>query len=851
MEKFYLMGVRDVFFKLGSSKNGLGGDEVRARLAQYGRNELPSEDGDAWYLVVFRQFTSPLMIVLGLAAFASILVGEGSDAVVIFIAVLLNGSVGFMQEWKAEKAALALRGYEVPHATVLRDGGVVKIEAALLVPGDVVLLETGASVPADVRIIESVDLSVDEALLTGESFPVVKSVAELDGKPGIGDRVNMGFMGTVVVSGRGKGVVVASGVSTQLGKITKLVLDTGDESTPLQEQIRKFSVMLGWLFVGISLLVSVFGLLSGRGFFEMMELAIALAVASIPEGLLVAMTVILAIGMQRMLKRRALVRRLVAAETLGSVSVVCTDKTGTITRGKMSVVRAELSGDATGDELIVAGVLNNNAYVDSEGGFIGHPTETALLERAFESGVDFSDIKNRYLRIDELAFSSELKYMVTVSKHDGSEMLVVKGAPVKVFAMCDLEAGELVRLESIVKEMTDSGLRVLAFAEKIGHDLEASGALFGLRCLGVVGLEDPLREDAKDTLESMRRAHMRVVIVTGDHPATVSAIASKAGMEVSGDEILVGGDIALMSDDELKANISKYSIFARVNPEHKVRIVEAWRANGETVAMIGDGVNDAAAMKAADIGVALGSGTDVARETSDMVLLDDNLESIVSAVREGRVVFDNIQKVIVYLMSDSFSEIVLIGVSLLVGLPLPVIAVQVLWINLVTDGFPYIALTVEPGEDDVMERFPRKKDAGVVNGDMKVLIFIIGIITDIGLFGAFLYFYNTGMDIGYLRTMMFSALAMDSLFYVFSVRNLKKSIFRVNLFSNRLLLISVVAGGLLQVAVVYIPVLQRMFSTVGLSLGDWGIVLGLSLLKVLVIEITKDIRHFKSRKVNA
>ncbi|NQV12296.1 HAD-IC family P-type ATPase, partial [Candidatus Uhrbacteria bacterium] len=532
------------------------------------------------------------------------------------------------------------------------------------------------------------------------------------------------------------------------------------------------------------------------------------------------------------------------------------DKTGTITKGIMSVVRVvtpehdlemheTLPSDA--DELLLLGALNNDASVQKDKR-VGHPTELALVDAAIDVGIDIRSARANMARIGEIPFSSDRKYMVTAHRRDNEDIMIIKGAPERIFEMCDMSAKERHRFEQISDEMAQKGLRVLAVATKSGPMVKEDEKILHASCVGMVALQDPLRESTKSTIEELNSAGIRVVLVTGDHPSTASYIAENAGIEIGENGVITGTELDEMSDDELQSRIARIAVFARVDPRHKVRIVQAWKNRDQIVAMVGDGVNDAAAMKVADIGVALGSGTDVAQQTSDMVLLDDNLATITSAVREGRVIFDNIRKVIVYLLADSFSEIILIGGAIALGMPLPVLAVQILWINLVTDGFPHLALTTEPGEDDVMKRPPRRKEEPVVDRDMKILIFIIGIVTDIGLLLLFWMLLGRGYDIEHLRTIMFSALAIDSLFYVFAVRSLRHSVLSIKLFRNKWLNVAVVGGIALQIAAIYVPFLQELFSTVPLLLQDWMVLIGLSLIKLIVIEITKEVLVIVRRK---
>lgn len=849
------MSIGKVETQLSVGSGGLPVDEVRARLRQFGRNELPKAARTSAWLVLLRQFVGPLMLVLVAAAVASAFIGEVRDAVVIAVAIAVNALVGFLQEWKAERAAEALASYEIQYTKVVRDGRSQRIEAAELVPGDRVVLDAGVRVPADIRLTKAVHLEVDEALLTGESRPVEKQTAALPGTVALGDRHNMVFMGTTVRGGRAEGVVVATGSDARLGHIAQLVQDTKEEATPLQVQMRSLGLWLGIAVVCIAALLFVVGLATGETVREMLTISIALGVAAVPEGLLIAVTVVLALGMQRMFKRRALVRRLVAAETLGSVSVICTDKTGTLTEGRMRVVHVStptfdgaLNADTPEeiDTLLTMMALNNDASVGPDNASIGHPTEVALLDAARDR-MDVDKLREQYPRIEEIPFSSQLKFMVTQHTMPHGERLIVKGAPERVIAMCSMadEMREHVRVQE--QTLMQQGLRVLAVA--YGDDVPLSKQPTGLTYVGLVGIQDPLRSTVPKTLKELRQAGIRVVIVTGDHASTARSIAKQAGLVVDEERVLTGVQMDELSDLDLVQRIREVDVFARVDPRHKVRIVHAWKACNEVVAMIGDGVNDAPALKAAAIGVSVGSGTDVTQQTSDMVLLDNDLSTITAAVREGRVLFDNIRKVIVYLMSDSFTQMVLIAGSLLVGLPLPLIAVQILWINIISDGFPYMALTMESGEPDVMDRRPRNAQEPLLNNNMKLLIFVVGLLTDIVLFGFFIWMLQVGSyDIEHLRTLIFTALSVASLFFAFAVRSLRTSVFVMNPFGNNWLILALILGILIQLSVVYLPPLQSMFSTVALQPVDWVVILGLAVVKLIAIEIAKFILRWRSRR---
>ncbi len=845
----------DAMKLLETSDQGLLPDVIRTRKKQYGPNSLPQTKSVSWIKIVVSQFANPLMFVLVGAVVASILIGEINDAIVIAIALAMNATVGFIQETKAEKAAEALRSYEIKKTAVRRRGNVEEIRSDELVPGDIVILAAGARVPADVRLVSVQSAQFDEAILTGESYPREKTVNAIPEKTILVERANMAYMGTLLASGKAEGVVVATGKQTRLGAIATLVHETLDEKTPLQTQMKRFSRFLGLLVLIIASVLFAFGVFMDETIKEMLTISVALAVAAIPEGLLVALTVILAIGMQRMLKRKALVRRLVAAETLGSVTVVCTDKTGTLTEGHMTVARLVTEkGDVSLNErvsdeaydLLVASVLNNDAVVKSGHPSVGHPTEIALVEAGQKVHIDVDEKRKKFQRVEEIPFESSRKYMATIHRGNEHDRLIVKGAPERVFNMC-LKGRDVERFQEKAKEMVSQGLRVLAVGVRDTRNLDLT--LKNLKCIGLIGIHDPLRDQAEETIATLKHAGIRTVIITGDHPDTVLHVAKQAGMSTSRKRLLIGSEIDTYSDEGLSAIMEDIDVFARVEPQHKVRIVSALRKNGEVVAMIGDGVNDAAALKAADIGVAVGNASDVTKETSDMILLDNQLGTVSAAVREGRVIFDNMRKVIVYLMSDSFSEIVLVAGSLLMGIPIPFTAAQILWINLVTDGFPDLALTLEPGEKDVMTQPPRDKDEPIMNRDMKLLVFIIGVVTDLGLFGLYLVLYHSsGLDFAHIQTVMFTALAIDSLLFVFAVRSFRTSIFRQNPFRNRWLVAAVLMGAAIQIMAVYFEPLQNLFGTVGLGVTDWLLILGLSVVKLIAIELTKDVLNFKRRR---
>jgi Ca2+-transporting ATPase len=875
-EHWYALSIADVFKKIKSSKKGLTSAQVKIGRKQHGRNRLPSEKRLGSLAILFNQLKSPLVYILLIAGGISLALGHITDAGVIFFAVLINTVFGFAQENKANGSISKLKKIVKYKARVVRDGHEIQIDAEDLVPGDIVFVESGNKVPADCRILESKNLQVTEAALTGESVPSSKNNKILKIGTSLADRDNMLFMGTLVVRGKARAVVCKTGSQTEIGHIALLIKGADEVATPLQLKLNSFGKWLTLAVVIMSIAIFSIGLLSGKDPSEMFLIAVALAVAAIPEGLIVAVTIILTLGMQFMLKRKALVRKLVAAETLGSTSIICTDKTGTLTEGNMKVFKVITADKEYGvarkkdeekiekvrDLVSKVSVLCSSAVVENpeaaleEIKVIGAPTEKALLMAATEMGYSQNKLNTEYKKLDEIPFDSEKKYMATLHDHksEGHRHIFIKGAPEMVFPFCNkvmiagkyqkMSSDQLSYLKKKYESLTDKGLRLLAIAYKTGQSFEnCEDELNDLVFLGFIALKDPLRPEAKETFKLCRKAGIRPVIITGDHRLTAKAIFRELGLKTKGN-IVEGKELDKWSDEQLKSKVKNIDIYARVEPRHKLRIINAWQSRGEVVAMTGDGINDAPAIKAADIGIAFGNGSDVTKETADIILLDNNFSVIVAAVEQGRIIFDNIRKVILYLLSDSFSEIILIAGALLLGLPLPVIATQILWINLVADGLPNIAMTLEPGESEIMQDKPRKKDESIINKEMKILIFIIGIITDIILFILFIYLLkNMGIgNLDYIRTVVFMALGIDSLLYVFSVRSLRHSIFTKNPFSNKYLVGAVLISVLILLSSVYVPFLQSIFHTVPLSLNDWIIILSLGGIQIILVEIVKH--HF-------
>lgn len=891
----YTQTVSEVLSSLKTKKTGLTQKKAKERQASQGRNTLPGSSKHTTRLHIFlNQWKSPLLLILLFAAAISGSLGEMIDMTVILLTVGINALVGYFQENKANQALEKLRQLISYEALVLRDGQAMSISSEDIVVGDILLLEAGDKIQADARILEQTELTVDESVLTGESVPIKKRVVTLKKEVGIGDRKNMVFRGTTVTNGRAKVVVSAIGKNTELGKIASLVQDTQEEHTPLQRQMVSLSKTIGVIVVAISIAIFVFGVLSGRERYHMLELfetSVAVAVAAIPEGLIISLTVILAVGMQHILSKKALVRRLVAAETLGSVSVICTDKTGTLTEGRMSITGLITSSEnLDSDELQVIhvgkedrhaesllalriGTLCNDAHVRNpsesikEWEFVGDTTDIALAKAGLAAGIEKPHVQKLFPRIAELPFDSKRKYMATTYHTQGKDTIMyVKGAPEVVLERCThvfvdgkeqkLTATRRKELLEQSSNFAKNGLRTLAIAYKPDagtgktiKDKDVDALVF----VANMALSDPLRADVKSTIQVAEQAGIRVIMITGDHAKTAQSIAKKIGLPAEQKNILDGFDLAKLSDKELKKQVQYISVFARVNPEDKIRIVQALKSHGEVVAMAGDGVNDAPALKGADIGIALGSGTDVAKETADIILQDDRLETMVDAVEEGRGIYENIKKVILFLLSSSFTEVILISGSLIAGLPLAVLPAQILWINLIQDTFPALALAFDEPEKDTMQDPPRDVDASIFDAEMKTMIIILTLVTDFVLFGIFVYFFNSLQDIVLTRTIIFAALGVNALLFIYPIRSMRHMIWRINPFGNKFVTWTVLLGFFLLFLSIYAPPLQILLRTVPLELWHWGVILGFSALNIMLIEAIKWVfiaRHNKHHPIS-
>lgn len=865
MVEYYLASEDEVLRELSSSREGLSAGEAAHRLKVYGPNQIREEGRIHPFLIFLEQFKSPLVWILLAAMAISVVVEEYVDFYVIGAIVVLNAILGFVQEYRAERAIEALKKMVSLKATVIRDGEEMHVDASEVVPGDILVLNTGDKIPADARLLEAVNVRVQEAALTGESVPVTKKVESLSQEAAVADRLNMVFAGTVVTNGHARVVVTKTGMQTQFGSIAKMIQETKTEKTPLQKRLQRLSTIIGVMVVGIAVVVFLVGLLRlDQSMTAILLTAIALAVAAIPEGLPAVVTVGLSLGVQRLAKKNALVRRLPSVETLGSCSVICSDKTGTLTHNEMTVKKlyvnrkvVSVSGSGytpegmfsepvEGFELLLrVGALNNNALLkrkDDRWDVIGDPTEAALAVVAKKAGVDGESLHDEFPRVDEVEFTSERKRMTTVHKAGKSKVAYMKGAPEVVLKSCSkiLVNGRVERLtrkeRDVILEQNEAfankALRVLGFAYKELKGVDATDPERDMVFIGLQAMIDPPRPEAKEAILKCKTAGIKVVMITGDHISTAKAVAKELGLEgraVTGLEVDEIGDLA--------GHIDEIAVYARVNPSHKLRIVEAFQNKGHVVAVTGDGVNDAPALKKADLGVAMGiTGTDVSKEASEMILADDNFVTIVRAVEEGRRIYDNIQKYLAYLFSGNIGEVLVILSSILLGLPLPLIAIQILWINLVTDGLPALALGVDPAEPGVMARQPRKQDDSIFKG-IEPYVFIYPVI----LTAATMWLFDLSLsaDLATAQTVAFTSIVVFELFQALSCRSVNKPMIFVGPFANKWLWGAVFLSLGLHLLIMYVPFLQGVFDMVALSLTQWAMIVAAGLMGFIYLEVHK------------
>jgi len=864
---------------LQSSETGLTSQEAQDRLAQCGPNKLADDEQISRLQILLHQFKSPLIYILLIAALVTLLLQEYIDSGVILAVVLLNAVIGYLQEFKAEESVRALKNLLVAKARVIRDGHEQEIPGTDLVPGDIVLLASGTRVPADLRLLHDIELRIDEAMLTGESLPADKTTVVLT-EAGLtpADQTNMAFMGTAVVNGRARGLVVATGARTILGTIAGEVRSIGQVKAPIQLKIEQFAKLIGLLVLGASSLLFVFGLLLGETVKTMFMVAVAAAVATIPEGLPIVVTIAMAVGVSRMAKHNAIIRKLPAVETLGSTTVICSDKTGTLTRNEMTVTslydgHQEYQVSGTGYEpdgqvlrdgtevtaesnpalalLLRIGLLCNESDVYEEQGRFkvdGDPTEGALITAAMKAGLQPELEKEQYEQLAMIPFESERGYMATLHQAGEQRLILLKGAPERVLEMCTVSSQQLAEITAVATAFAAQGMRVLAFAWKaaapdqdgLGHHDTAAGLIFA----GLQGMIDPPRPEAIEAIAGCKQAGIRVVMITGDHAVTAQAIGRQLGIIDHDGAALTGRELEAMDDDALFEKVPLISVFARVAPDHKLRITRQLIRHGQVVAMTGDGVNDAPALKAAHIGVAMGiTGTDVAKEASDMVLTDDNFASIFSAVREGRIVFDNLRKVTFFLLPTGIASIISIMIAMLLGVPIPYLAAQLLWINLVTNGLQDVSLAFEPGEKGILNRPPRDPQEGIMSRLLIQRTVLVGMVIALGVAWNYINALEAGASLEHARTIAVTTMVFFQFFQAWNSRSEYESIFRINLLGNPFLFYSMIAAGLAQVAFVYAPPLQWIFRTVPLSAAEWVQILAVAASVLVVVEVDKWLRR--------
>ncbi len=866
---------------------GLSENEVKKRMEQFGLNKLKGKPKKSLISLFLAQLKDMLIYVLLAAAVITFVIHEYADSIIIILVIVLNAVIGVVQEYKAEKAVEALQKMTTPKSLVKRDGKAVEINSEEVVPGDIVILDAGRYVPADMRLTESANLQIEESALTGESVPTNKNASKIfeDPKTPVGDKANMAFLSTLVTYGRGEGVVVATAMDTEIGKIAKILEADNEEMTPLQKRLDELGKILGFLAIGICLLIFVIALIQKRDLFEMFLTAISLAVAAIPEGLAAIVAIVLALGVTRMSKINAIVKKLPAVETLGSVNIICSDKTGTLTQNKMTVVKqythksltdvgitasglSPLSDDA---DLIKSLVLCSDATYENGQG-TGDPTEVALIVLGDKFNLTKEQLNKKHKRVSENPFDSDRKLMSTLNVEGEGYRVHTKGAIDNILKLSTtaLVNGQLVPLTEelkadylrVAEEMSDSALRVLGAAFKDTTSVIAPEEMEKeLTVIGLVGMIDPPRLEVKDSIHDAKMAGIRPIMITGDHKNTAVAIAKELGIADTIEQSVTGSEIDELSEEEFANKINDYRVFARVSPEHKVKIVRAFKAQNNIVSMTGDGVNDAPSLKYADIGVAMGiTGTDVAKGASDMILTDDNFTTIVHAIEEGRNIYNNIKKSVIFLLSCNLGEVITIFLSILLNWPIPLIATQILWINLITDSLPAIALGIDPGDPDVMKQKPRNPKESFFAQGAGVRAIIGGVLIGLLTLAAFYYgLWEHGYQLGsnmlseavleeaipYARTMAFVVLAASQLFYSLSMRNANKTIFKIGFFTNKYLIGAIIVGIILQLVVISIPFLAKAFGVHAISLMDWCIVIGFALIPFLINELIKVLTRNK------
>lgn len=861
--------IGNLIYKLKSNLlYGISNEEAKKRLEKYGKNKIEDKKKESIFVKFIKQFNDIMIIILIISAIVSAAVaklegnGDYIDSIIIISIVILNAIMGTVQEAKAEKSIDALKKMSTPVAKVKREGNIITVPSEEIVIGDIIILEAGNYVPADCRIIKSYNLKIEESSLTGETIPILKDEnVKLKGDCNIGDMVNMAFGTTIITNGNAEAVVVETGMNTKVGKIANMIINDESPETPIQKKLGQIGKTLGIGCLIICAIIFIIGILKKIPVIEMFMTSVGLAVAAIPEGLPAIVTIVLSIGVTKLAKHNSIIRKLPAVETLGSSSVICTDKTGTLTKNEMNVVEYEDANMKKIDLILELGTMCTDVQIQNNGKILGDPTEIAIVEGANRIYKNRSELYSKYPKINEIPFDSNRKLMSTIHKFNNKYRIITKGAPDVLLERCtkyynngNIESLNYIKrnnLKSRNENLADKALRVIGVAyidlDILPKSLDANFIENNLIFVGFIGMIDPPREGVKESIKQCKEAGIKIAMITGDHIATAKAIANDLGILRKNDLCITGKELDQISQKDLEKNIMKYSVFARVTPEHKVKIVKAFQSTGAVVAMTGDGVNDAPALKNADIGISMGlNGTDVAKNASDMVLADDNFSTIVEAVKYGRNIFDNIKKAVHFLIATNIGEIATIFFGLILGLKSPLLAIQLLWINLVTDSFPAIALGLDPAEKNIMKKKPRNSKKSLFADGLWTQIITEGLMLGVLTLVAFYIGYNKfGLEVA--RTMAFVSLGMLELVHVFNIRS-EESIFRTNIFSNKYLIVAFVLGTVLQISVVVIPSLAQIFEVKPLNGIQWLYTITISLLPIVIMELQKFLNKSKLPK---
>lgn len=861
--------IGNLIYKLKSNLlYGISNEEAQKRLEKYGKNKIEDKKKESIFVKFIKQFNDIMIIILIISAIVSAAVaklegnGDYIDSIIIISIVILNAIMGTVQEAKAEKSIDALKKMSTPVAKVKREGNIITVPSEEIVIGDIIILEAGNYVPADCRIIKSYNLKIEESSLTGETIPILKDEnVKLKGDCNIGDMVNMAFGTTIITNGSAEAVVVETGMNTKVGKIANMIINDESPETPIQKKLGQIGKTLGIGCLIICAIIFIIGILKKIPVIEMFMTSVGLAVAAIPEGLPAIVTIVLSIGVTKLAKHNSIIRKLPAVETLGSSSVICTDKTGTLTKNEMNVVEYEDANMKKIDLILELGTMCTDVQIQNNGKILGDPTEIAIVEGANRIYKNRSELYSKYPKINEIPFDSNRKLMSTIHKFNNKYRIITKGAPDVLLERCtkyynngNIESLNYIKrnnLKSRNENLADKALRVIGVAyidlDILPKSLDANFIENNLIFVGFIGMIDPPREGVKESIKQCKEAGIKIAMITGDHIATAKAIANDLGILRKNDLCITGKELDQISQKDLEKNIMKYSVFARVTPEHKVKIVKAFQSTGAVVAMTGDGVNDAPALKNADIGISMGlNGTDVAKNASDMVLADDNFSTIVEAVKFGRNIFDNIKKAVHFLIATNIGEIATIFFGLILGLKSPLLAIQLLWINLITDSFPAIALGLDPAEKNIMKKKPRNSRKSLFADGLWTQIITEGLMLGVLTLVAFYIGYNKfGLEVA--RTMAFVSLGMLELVHVFNIRS-EESIFRTNIFSNKYLIVAFVLGTVLQISVVVIPSLAQIFEVKPLNGIQWLYTITISLLPIVIMELQKFLNKSKLPK---